>query len=380
MGQAGPGAVHLALPRLAAELGDDLRDLGGSGGADRVALGLEPAGGIHRELAAEARPALLGGEATGAGLEEPQTLGGHDLGDREAVVHLRHVHVGGGLAGLAIGALGGALGGGHPGQVALLVQEHGVGGRVRAEHPDGAAVAAGHVLGGEHEGGAPVGEGAAVEELQRIGHVGALEHGLERDLFLELRLGVQHAVAVVLDRHVGHLLLGGAVLVHVRPRDQREDAGEGEAGGLLEGGVGAVGEELGGGLGRHVQHALGAADQDHVRDAARDLHHRVAEGGVAGRAGVLEPGGGDGGQPEQGRGERAHVELPLGLASGDVAEVERLDGARGDLGVGDGVGGGGREQLGAGPIVLAKLGDAHSDHGDATHEVSLKMLIFRYPA
>ncbi|HEY7437616.1 MAG TPA: hypothetical protein VIE41_20910, partial [Methylomirabilota bacterium] len=39
-----------------------------------------------------------------------------------------------------------------------------------------------------------------------------------------------------------------------------------------------------------------------------------------------------------------------------------------------------REQLGAGPIVLAKLGDAHSDHGDAAHAVSLKRLIVRYLA
>jgi hypothetical protein len=32
--------------------------------------------------------------------------------------------------------------------------------------------------------------------------------------------------------------------------------------------------------------------------------------------------------------------------------------------------------------VLAKLGDTHSDHGDATHEVSsspLKLLTFLYP-
>src|SRR5688572_30909114 len=65
MGQAGAGAVHLTPVRLTAELGDDLRDLGRPGGTDRVALGLEPAGWIHRELAPEARPALLRGEAAG---------------------------------------------------------------------------------------------------------------------------------------------------------------------------------------------------------------------------------------------------------------------------------------------------------------------------
>src|SRR6185436_20246498 len=40
MGQAGAGAVHLASVRLTAKLRDDLGDLGGPGGADRVALGL----------------------------------------------------------------------------------------------------------------------------------------------------------------------------------------------------------------------------------------------------------------------------------------------------------------------------------------------------
>src|SRR6266404_3031185 len=83
VGEADAGAVYLAPAGVVTELGDDLGDLGGAGGADRMALGLEPARGIHGNLAAEAGPALLGRHAAGAGLEEPQPLGGHDLGDRE---------------------------------------------------------------------------------------------------------------------------------------------------------------------------------------------------------------------------------------------------------------------------------------------------------
>src|SRR5688500_17532013 len=70
MRQSGPRALDLARSGVGAKLGDDLADLRGAGGADRVALGLQPARGIHGDLAAEARPALLGGEPAGARLEE----------------------------------------------------------------------------------------------------------------------------------------------------------------------------------------------------------------------------------------------------------------------------------------------------------------------
>ena len=50
----------------------------------------------------------------GAGLEEAQALGGHDLGDREAVVQLDDIDVAGAEPGLAIGGSGRPLGGRHP--------------------------------------------------------------------------------------------------------------------------------------------------------------------------------------------------------------------------------------------------------------------------
>ena len=172
---------------------------------------------------------------------------------------------------------------------------------------------------------------------------------------------------VILHRHVRHLLLGGPVLLHVGARDEREDAGEGEAGGLLVGGVRAVGEELGGVVGGHVQDALRPAHQHHVGHARADLHHRVPECRVARRARILEAGGGDGGEAQDGGGQRAHVQLALALPPGDIAVVERLDGARLDLRVDDGVAGGFREELRARAIVLAEPGHADSDHGDAAH-------------
>src|SRR5581483_7211633 len=74
--EARAGALDLPGAGLAAELGDDLGHLGGAGGPDGVALGLEAAGRVDRDLAAQRRPALLGRDAARARLEEPEPLGG----------------------------------------------------------------------------------------------------------------------------------------------------------------------------------------------------------------------------------------------------------------------------------------------------------------
>src|SRR5688572_32961929 len=83
MRQAGPRAVDLARSGFGAKLGDDLADLRGAGGADGMALRLQPSRRIDGDLAAEARPALLGGQTAGARLEKTEAFGGDDLGDRE---------------------------------------------------------------------------------------------------------------------------------------------------------------------------------------------------------------------------------------------------------------------------------------------------------
>src|SRR2546428_478150 len=91
--QAGPCAVDLARAGLPAQLRDDLRDLRSARRADGMALRLQTARWIDRDLPPEAREPLLGGAAAGARLEEAEPFGGDDLGDREAVVQLDDGHV-----------------------------------------------------------------------------------------------------------------------------------------------------------------------------------------------------------------------------------------------------------------------------------------------
>jgi hypothetical protein len=174
------------------------------------------------------------------------------------------------LPAVAVGGAAARSSGHHAREVALLVHEHGVGGGLAGQRPYRARPIPGHLLGSDHESRPTVGEGAAVEELEGVGDIGTLEHGLEGDLLAELGLGIEHAVTVVLHRHVGHLLLGGTVLLHVGPRDQREDSGKGQPHRLLQRGVRAKGEVLGGGVGRDVEHALGPAHEDHIGDAGSD--------------------------------------------------------------------------------------------------------------
>src|SRR5712692_3851150 len=96
----------------------------------------------------------------------------------------------------------------------------------------------------------------------------------------------------------------------------------------------------------------------------------MAEGCVARGTGILEAGGPDRRQAEEGGGQRSHVQLALALAPGDIAIVERLDRRRGDVRVMDGVGRRLGEELGADALVLPELGHSYPDHGNATHSAS----------
>src|SRR5436190_1255571 len=236
--EAAPRTLDLASAGLAAQLRDDLADLRGPRRPDRVSLGLQPARGIHGNLAAETRPSFLRGDPAGARLEQAEAFGGDDLGDREAVVQLDDVDILRSDARLTVRRRRRTLGGGHAREIALVAEQHPVGGGRRGEDPDRPAGRACDVFRCQHQRGPAVAERTAIVELERIGDLRRAQHGLERDLLAELRLRIQDPVAVILHGHCRHLLLGGAVLVHVGAGHDREDAGERHAehrGGLRPG-------------------------------------------------------------------------------------------------------------------------------------------------
>src|SRR5438270_7254774 len=105
---AAADAGDLALAGLAAQLQPALEEHAQPGGADRVAERLQPAVGVHRQLAVEVEDAgqhvLPGGAAAG----EAEVLHQHQLGRREAVVHLGHRQL---LPGLLDAGLGEGVGG-----------------------------------------------------------------------------------------------------------------------------------------------------------------------------------------------------------------------------------------------------------------------------
>ena len=80
MGEADARALDLARPAPAAQLADDLDDLRGPGGADRVAPGQQPARRVHRDAPAERGLAVFE-QARGLGREYGRLVASGALAD-----------------------------------------------------------------------------------------------------------------------------------------------------------------------------------------------------------------------------------------------------------------------------------------------------------
>ncbi len=292
--------AHLSLLGLTAQLPPALGQLCDPCRTDRMPLGKQPAGGVHRDPSVEGRLPLQRGNPSFALVEEAEILDVEDLGDGEAVVDLSDVDVAGSHAGHLIGATRGVHGRGETDEPGLLVQI-GVIGR----DPEPGYVhrpvreVAGTLGRGEDHSRSTVGLRAAVEQTQRIAHRGSIEDLLGGDLVAEVRIGVEGAVVVVLDRHRGQHLAGRAELRHV----SGGEGGEEHRGGFTAGVDGVSARRAGeqtflGGLVAHLLHT----DHEHDVVHARCNRHRAdSEGVAAGGAGVLDPGAGDPVQPDGAR-------------------------------------------------------------------------------
>ena len=85
----------LAITGLAPQLAGELGDLAGSGGAQWVAHGQQPAGGTHRAGAADVEVSLLQPRTRFPWPAVPHGLQVQQLLDGEGVVELNHIKVSG---------------------------------------------------------------------------------------------------------------------------------------------------------------------------------------------------------------------------------------------------------------------------------------------
>ena len=144
-----------------------------------------------------------------------------------------------------------------------------------------------------------VGLRAAVEQVQRVADRRRLQHVVDRDLVLEVRVRIAGAVVVVLHRDRREHLARRAELVHVPGRERREQHRRGLA--AREDRVPGRGARQQAFLGRLVAHLLDADDEHDVVHAARHRHRADAERVGARRARVLDARARDAGEADRGR-------------------------------------------------------------------------------
>src|SRR5213594_1064325 len=215
-----------------------------------------------------------------------------------------------------------------------------------------------------------VGERCAVEQAERLRDPGRLQDRLERDFLLELSLGIQGAILVILHRDGGHLLPRRAVLVHVSRGHHRVQAGERRPEDGLPLLVRGGREDLRGLDLADVRHLLRAAHDDDVVHPGRDGESGLEESYRAACAAAFDADRrevhvreariiGD---------EGRHMLLVDEFPRGHVADVHRVDVLRAELRVLD------RLQPGLDPEVpegaipqLPELRLADADDRDVPH-------------
>ena len=311
---------------------------GDAGGADRMALGLEAAGGIDRQLAVlghgafgdDARALSFRSQAHGFVLDQ--------LGDGEAVVHLGE----GEVAERDPGARQRAL----PGHGAAFEFEnvaprhrqkvlHVLGG---AEHDRLAEFERGVDIGEHHSGGA-VRNRRAIGALERAGDArvllafGAAEFVAE--ILAQLRVRVADAVLVVLGGDLRQRIRLVAPALKIEAGDFSKKTGEAavDVGFLAHiGGLEQIAADLGG---RRRRHLLDADHKHDARGPRRDRLEPLMHGGGTGGAGVLDPRGAFEAQIGRGLQHQRSGEILRREAGIEMAEHDLVDVLGCNAGVGE---------------------------------------------
>ena len=307
-----------------------------AGGADRMALGLEPAGRIDRQ------PAGLLGQALGDGARalpfrhQPHRLVLDQLGDGEAIVRLDEREIGERDAGARQRALPGLRAAFELEHVALRHRQEILHVLGRAERHRLAELERGRDV-GQHDGGGAVRDQRAVGALERTGDarvllaLGAAE--IVAEVLADLRVRIADAVLVVLGGDARERVRLVAPALEIEAGDLAEDAGKAAVDiGLLAhiGGLEQVASDLGRGRRRHL---LGADDQHDARGLGGDRVQSLMHGGRAGGAGILDPGGALEAQIGRGLQHQRGGEILRREAGVEMAEHDLVDVAGGDAGV-----------------------------------------------
>src|SRR5213594_309421 len=279
----------LALPGLPAKLPHDLDRLRHAGSADRLTAGLQATRGVDGNLAVQRGEAVRGRGAAFPLLDEPEVLDREDLGDREVVVHLRDLDVLGVQPGLRERPLARDDGRVHHRKVPAIVEREEVArlaGARDANRRVGELAGLLHLAEDDRRGS--VREGRAVEHPERLCDPGRLQDRVERDFLLELGLGIQGAVLVILHRDGGHLLPRGPVLVHVSAGHHRVQAGERRPEDGLPLLVRGGRQDLRGLNLADIRHLLRPAHDDDVVHPGGDREPSLEESNRAARAAALD--------------------------------------------------------------------------------------------
>ena len=196
-----------------------------------------------------------------------------------------------------------------------------------------------------------------------MAHRRRLQHVVDGDLVLEVRVRIAGAVVVVLHRDRREHLARRAELVHVAGRERREQHRRGLA--PREDRVTGRGAREQAFFGRLVAHLLDADHEHDVVHAARDRHRADAERVGTRRARVLDARARDADEPDRGRDRvaadafLAPERAPLGRDERgiDLVRLEALVDAR-DRGV----------ERGRGHLLVALVEQlAHLDEAGAHH-------------
>ena len=334
-----------------------------------MALGLEAAGRVHRQLAADLGPAVEDRLGAFAPRREAHRLVLQQLGHGEAVVGLDEVEVVEGKP-RPVERL--------PPCFAAAFHQHHVALAHGQEVVDVARGAEDHRLRhgerrlhiGQHQRRRAVGDRRAVRALERARDLrvllGRMAAEVVAQVLLKVGEGVLRAVPVVLGGDGGERVGLVAVALEVALRDQAEDAGEAapDVRFLLH--VGGLEQVFGHLLAARAGHLLDADHEHEARAARADRRHALVDRRRARGAGVLHVGGRREAHRvvhlQRQRGGEGLVAEPPGGAHDDLVHVRRPDagiGERRPRGLQ-------RQRFRVGVRALAERGVAPTDDAD-TH-------------